>query len=277
MDMNEVLSEAIAFFIRHFGLIAGTVVLACLPLFAWQFLWVQQPGEWGPAQLYRSARDLLTVAGLTNAIFVNGSVNGKLVAGLLLGAYVSMVRGGALAFAISESYLGRKVTPAQAVAAANGRLLPLLIGNGWLAVFVVLVALIVPKMPMHEIELVIFALVMMAILPRVLLVTQTIMIEGLAGADGIRRSLHLVSGRFWFVFVIWLVAEIVLALLSLMPVFGLGLAQSALAGRNEMVANVAIPTLAMLFIDPIHDVVLVFVYYQLRRRKERFSIEPLSD
>lgn len=278
MDMNEVLSESIAFFVRHFGLIAGTVVLASLPLFVWQFLWVQQPGEWGPAQIYRSARDLLTIAGLSNVIFIDGKVNGRLVAGLLLGAYVSLVRGGALAFAVSESYVGRKVTPAQAVAAANGKLLPLLIGNGFAGLLVVLVALLVPKvLPIHEIELYVFALIVMAFLPRLLLVTQAVMIENVAGADAIRRSLFLVNGRFWFVFAIWLVTEIVLALLSLVPVFGLGMAQSALSGRNEMLVNVAIPTLAMLFIDPIHDVVLVFVYYQLRRRKERFTIERLRD
>lgn len=276
MDMNEVLSEAIAFFIQHFSLIAGTIVLACLPLFAWQFLWVQQPGEWGPAQIYRSARDLLTLAGLANVIFVDGQVNGRLVAGLLLGAYVSLVRGGALAHALSESYLGRRVTPAQAVTAANRKLLQLLFGNGFTAMIVIAIALIVPKVwPIPEAELYVFALIMMAILPRLLLVTQVIMIENTAGADGIRRSLALVQGRFWFVFVIWLVMEIVLALLSLVPVFGLGMAQTALAGRNEMLANVIIPTLAMLFIDPIHDVVLVFVYYQLRRRKERFSIADL--
>jgi hypothetical protein len=278
MDMNEVLSEAISFFVRHFGLIAGTVVLACLPLFAWQLLWYLQPGEWGPAQLYRSARDLLTLAGLTNVIFIDGNVNGRLVAGLLLGAYVSLARGGALAFAISESYLGRKVTPARAVAAANGRLAQLLLGNGVVAAIVIAVALLVPKVwPIPEAELYVFALIMMAILPRLLLVTPVVMIENASGAGGIRRSLSLVSGRFWFVFAIWLVMEIVLALLSLVPVFGLGLAQTALGGRNEMLANVIIPTLAMLFIDPVHDVVLVFVYYQLRRRKERFSIESLSD
>lgn len=278
MDMNEVLSEAISFFVRHFGLIAGTIILASLPLFAWQVLWYLQPGEWGPAQMYRSARDLLTIAGLSHAVFIDGKVTGKLVAGVLLGAYVSMVRGGALAYAISESYLGRKVTPAQAVAAANGKLLPLFIGNGFTALLVILVALLVSEFfPIDEIELYVFALIVMAFLPRLLLVTQIVMIENVAGADAIRRSLFLVNGRFWFVFAIWLVTEIVLALLSLVPVFGLGLAQSALTGRNEMLANVVIPLLAMLFIDPIHDVVLVFVYYQLRRRKERFSIEPLSD
>lgn len=276
MDMNEVLSEAIAFFIRHFWLIAGTVMLACLPLFAWQFLWFQQPSEWGPAQIYRSARDLPTLASLANVIFIDGKVNGKLIAGLLLGGYVSLVRGGALAFAISESYLGRKTTPAQAVSAANGKLLQLLAGNGLAALIVIAIALIVPKvLPIHEIEMYVFALIMMAILPRLLLVTPAVMIENTAGGDGIRRSLYLVQGRFWFVFAVWLVLEIVLALLSLVPVFGLGLAQSALSGRAEMLFSVAIPTLTMLFIDPIHDVTLVFVYYQLRRRKERFSVGDL--
>ena len=42
-----------------------------------------------------------------------------------------------------------------------------------------------------------------------------------------------------------------------------------------MLANVIIPALSLLFIDPLFDVVLVFVYYQLRRRKERFSIADL--
>lgn len=276
MDMNEVLSEAIAFFIRHFWLIAGTVVLACLPLFAWQFLWFQQPGEWGPAQIYRSARDLPALASLANAIFIDGKFNGKLIAGLLLGGYVSLVRGGALAHTISESYLGRKTTPAQAVSAANGKLLHLLVGNGLAALIVIAVALIVPKvLPIHEIEMYVFALIMMAILPRLLLVTPAVMIENIAGSDGIRRSVFLVQGRFWFVLAVWLVLEIVLALLSLVPVFGLGLAQSALSGRAEMLFSVAIPTLTMLFIDPIHDVTLVFVYYQLRRRKERFSVADL--
>lgn len=276
MDMNEVLSEAISFSTRHFGLIAGTVVLSCLPLFAWQFFWYQQPSEWGPAQIYRSARDLLTLAPLMNAILVDGSVNGRLVAGLLLGAYVSLVRGGALAHVLSESYLGRKVTPAQAVAVANSKLPQLLIGNGVIAIIVIALALLVPKVwPISGAELYVFALIVMAILPRLLLVTQVVMIENASGVAGIRRSLFLVQGRYWFVFATWLVMEIVLALLSLVPVFGLGMAQTALSGRNEMLANVIIPTLAMLFIDPLHDVVLVFLYYQLRRRKERFSIADL--
>jgi len=64
--------------------------------------------------------------------------------------------------------------------------------------------------------------------------------------------------------------EILLALLSLVPVFTLGLAQTSLSGRNELYAGVIIPTLAMFIIDPIFDVMLVFVYYQLRWRKEGF-------
>lgn len=271
MDANEVLSESISFFIRHFGLIAGVVLLAGLPLFVWQFLWLQQPGEWGSPVVYHSARDLANIAGLANAIVVNGNMNGMLIAGVMVGAYVSLVRGGALAFALSESYLGRKVTPAQAVGAAISKFTRLLIGHGCIALLIVLIALAVPKLPLNEFESWAFAAIMLAIVPRFLLITQTIMIEDVSGVDGIRRSLGLVSGRFWFVFVIWIVVEIVLGLLSLVPAFALGLAQTALAGRNEMIARVLIPSLAMLFIDPLFDVALVFVYYQLRRRKERFD------
>lgn len=275
MDMNEVLSESISFFVRNWRLIAGTVVLACLPYFLWQLLWIQQPSEWTPAQIYRSSRDLLTVAGLVNVIFVDGVVNGQLIAGLLLAGYVSLVRGGALAHALSQRYLGRKVTPAQAVGRANSRLWPLFVGHGWVLLIIALLAVLVPKLPVSEIELLVFAIVMMAVMPRLLLITQTIMIEEVAGVEGIRRSLMLVSGRFWYIFAIWVVVEIVLALLTLVPVFALGLAQSTLSGRSELYASAIISTLAMLFIDPIFDVVLVFLYYQLRRRKEHFSIPDL--
>ena len=272
MDVNEILGESVHFFSQNFWLVAGIVVLAGLPLFIWQALSLAKPNEWVAPLHFRSARDLADILDLVKGI-AEGKWNGRLLASLCVSAYTGLVQAGALAYALSERIAERAVTPLQAVAAAFHRLGALAAGNGVTLMVVAAVALLAGRLPTGSFSLIAFAVLMLALYPRWLLTTQTIMADGLNGIAGLRRSIELVGGRYWFVLGVWLVAELLLVITSLIPTFILGIISvSNLPSQTRQLANLIIPSAAAIVFDPFWHVTLVLVYFQLRRRWLRLNV-----
>jgi hypothetical protein len=163
--------------------------------------------------------------------------------------------------------MGRDLAAIDAVRAALAKFGALLIANGLPAIIVVCAAVIASASPAAGTG--IFALLMLALLPRWAVATQAVMTEDLSGLAGLRRSFGLVHGRYWYVLAILAIAEIVLALASLLPIFAQGMAAVILNGQSERMAEVMIAFAAAVLIDPLYNVVVLCVYFQLRRRSSR--------
>lgn len=269
MDLNDIVSESIQFFAQNFLLVAGIVVLAGLPLFIWQVFAVLKPNEWVTPLHYRSARDLGDVLNLVSSV-AGGRWNSRLIASLGVSAFASLIQAGALVHAVSERAGTRTVTPLQCIFAAYSRLGALVTGNGLIFIIVVMAALAVGKLPPGISTLAVFALVMLALYPRWLLVTPAIMAGRLDGLWGMRRAIEVTGGRYWFVLSVWLVTELVLVVAALIPMFVLGLISvSDLPTQTRQLANLIIPGLGAIVIDPAWHIMAVLLYFQVHRRWAR--------
>lgn len=270
MDVNEVISEAANFLLHNFALVAAIVIAANVPLFIWQFFALTQPDSWEIPFRYRSGRDLATVASLIQTL-TRRPPSGAQLASLVISGVAALLQSGALAYALSKRYAGEPVHVLDALAEAGRRLPALAVGIGVPAFIVVVSALLSVRLPGTDFDLIPFIAVMLALYPRWLLTSQALMSEGLGGIAAIRRSFALTRGYFWYVLVIWLITELLLNLATLVPTFIVGIASVSLPITTLRVLNVLTTNFVAVVIDPFFNVVIVFVYFQLRRRKERVS------
>lgn len=266
LDLNEVVNEALAFFVANIGLAVRIVLLANLPFFIWLALSVIEPSQWFTPVRYRSARDLLSFANLAG-VFVADRWNGQLVASIMIATFSSLIQAGGLAHALAERAHGRDVAAIDAVRAALARFGDLLLANAVPALIVVAAVAVAIASPVFGTAA--FALLMLALVPRWLVATQAVMVEGVGGLAALRRSFELASGRYWYVLAIVVIAEIVLGLASLLPIFAQGMTSVLLDGEAQRAADVLIAFAAAVVIDPFYNVVVMFVYFQLRRRAAR--------
>jgi hypothetical protein len=275
MDVNEVIGEAADFLLHNFALITTIVIAANVPLFVWQVFALAQPESWDIPFRYRSGRDLATVAGLVNTL-TRQRPSGAQLASLVISGVVALLQSGALAYALSKRYAGESVHALDALSEAGRRLPALAVGMGMPALIVVVSALAAARLPGTDFDLVPFIAVMLALYPRWLLVPQALMSEGLRGIAAIRRSFALTRGYFWYVLVIWLIAELLLTLATLVPTFVVGIASVSLPVATLRLLNVVTTNFVAIVIDPFFNVVIVFLYFQLRRRKERYPPSPFD-
>lgn len=315
MNIGDMFDAAFRLYRQHFLTFVGIVALLQVPMAMIQSLvqltignsalnellrFSTRPPALSPGQSIFDAlpiRDILVYYGVTLAVAV---VQYLIVQNLISGA---------LAFAISRSYLGRPVSILGAysfgvrryVSLVLASLAPFLIGfvlaallfgcsaaagaaiavgaqggRGGSIAAVVLIGLVALGL------LIVLGLVSLFFYVRFLLATQAIVLEGQGPLAGLRRSWRLVGGSFWRTIGIMILMGILIYLLSTIPAllvsFALNFASGgALANlaRNQVITLV-VAYIGLIVALPLQLAVYTLLYYDLRIRKEGYDLELMA-
>lgn len=181
----------------------------------------------------------------------------------LAGLFTGLLSNAAAIYAVSRWYIGKKTNAATSlVAALNSAVSILLAGLIFVsaaAAGVILSTLII------GIPLLVFVVVAW------FFYAQAIMIEGKGPAESLRRSYNLVRGSWWRVFGIgtaFVSLLIIVVLVAASPGILLGL-------KHRLLGDLLI-TLGTVFVTPIGYIAATLVYFDLRIRKEEYTLEALA-
>ncbi len=241
-DVGGLLDRVFKMYLGNFAQMIGTLAIVYVPYVALTMIW---------------QRVLMREGG------AGGMVLGLL--GVFVWAFVFMpLATGAITFAVSEQYLGRRISIGQSYSRASGHL-GTIIGSGILVGLVVLVGLILLIVPG-----ILFMLSYAVVIPAVV-------IEGLGVTESMDRSKGLAQGHRGRVFLVLLV----LWLLSILLTIGVGVASATFfgpmrPGQLQPLGTEAIQDLIGLLTAPLGTIAAVIIYYDLRVRKEGFDLEMLS-
>lgn len=186
---------------------------------------------------------------------------------MVLAVVGSTLSSGALAKAVSESYLGRESSVAEVYRFVLPRFGSLL-GASLLIALLTLVGYLVCVVPGVLVSL------------WLAVATPAIVIEGAGAIDGMQRSKALTSGNLGKVFLVGLLT-VLLALVIQWPVVWLaGLLGKYLSREVSVALGVIVQQVLafpmQLIATPIISTALVLLYYDLRIRKEGFDLEVLA-
>jgi len=204
--------------------------------------------------------------GFSTPMIVGAAGGGLLLYGLWLIGYAIVYA--ALAVAISRSYLGAEVRPADAYAQVTRNIGPLLVT--WLIV-----------------GLITFLGFLLCVIPGVYAAVALsfawplVVLEGLGPGAAVNRSAELVKGYWWRVFGTMLLFGLIVAVIQAavsMP-FGIAFAVLGAAGAPGLAQGLQqlVSTLLGMLLLPLTMTGLVILYYDLRVRKEAFDLQLMAD
>ncbi len=184
--------------------------------------------------------------------------------GSLIASFASVVIAAALAWAVSNRYLGRTVTVGEAYRAVTGRIGTLVVAALWVGVRLGLMAITVIGIPFA-----IYFGVSWALL------SQTIVLEGNSIGGASQRSRELVRGYWWKTLGLFLVVLLLIAIVG--GIVG-GVFVAVVSGADyetkRIVTGVAQLIVGVL-LTPIQIVATTLLFYDLKIRKEAFDLEAM--
>ena len=238
MTLAEILDMGFRLLRNHFGLLLGISAVVYLP---YGIL----------AGLFESTFESQALGGGALSLSL---ISIWLLLALIAFTIVTPLVTCAITHALGELYLGRPSTLPGAFEAALPRLLPLA-GTYLLAALAILAGLILLVVP---------GLYLMLAFT---LVTQIIMLEGLAGVTALGRSRHLMRGNLLRAFALGMVVALLGGVLS----FGLELVFAVAPGFG-VVGSALAQAVAFAY----YSAVSVVFYFDVRARKEAFDLEHLA-
>lgn len=258
LGIGEILDVAIKIYFRHIGTFLRIIVFVVLP-----------------AQIVEATILVSAGAESNSSLFDPAPANGDLEVGTIIVGYLvvfglsliaNSIATGACFKAVADAYLGSDPDWKQSLRYAGRRLHSIL----WISILgglitgIAVLALIVGA---------IYFLVAFTVAVPVLLT------EGTKGSKALRRSMRLVSGRWWPTFGLILLGGI----LSSLAGFLIGGLVSALsftsAGETTVVAIVVATvsgTIAAMLVTPLQAAYTTVLYFDLRVRKEAFDLQLLA-
>jgi hypothetical protein len=111
---------------------------------------------------------------------------------------------------------------------------------------------------------------------RVSFAAPAIVIEGVTGWGGLRRSWSLSTGSWGRIFGILLLVSVMVAIMSGTISGFLGLPSFALGEAQRVAAMSAAAAVTSVFVIPIQLIAVTLLYYDLRIRREAFDLEMLA-
>ena len=215
----------------------------------------------------RSFRVLWPIALIAEIPAIIGAFvpNQTLAAALSLASvFTGLLAGGAVTYAVSQQYLGRPVTVGACYVAALNRALSLLIA---LVVFmVVMFGAVLLSLILIGIPLLIYIVVAFFFF------VQVIIIERKGPIDALTRSRQVVRGSWWRVFGIGIVFVLLIVAIS----FVVAIPAVILFGFPDEVLGDVFITLGGALLTPLGYVGATLVYFDLRVRKEGYTLETLA-
>ena len=256
MEIADILDTAIRLYRQNFTLFMEIVAVVQVFLMA-----IYMIGMWAVSQT------MMTTGGEEipwQALLGLGPLGLLYMGGLILLFPVSEA---ALAFAISETYLGRRIS----VLEAYRRMWPLI----WRLLGTMILVSIVISLGTG-----------MCLIPGLLvwvwfaITTPIVALERTAGPTAMDRSYRLVSGHWWRVLGTLLLLQLILIVATLAISLPAMLAVMLLLSEsNPLLAQsltTAIQTITNIVVRPVLMIGVVLIYYDLRIRKEGFDLVTLT-
>lgn len=181
----------------------------------------------------------------------------------IIGVVASIFAAAASAHAVRQRYLGRDIDAAASYSRALSRAVPLIVALIILSAVLFLCALL--SLILIGIPLFFFFLVSW------FFVDQVIVLENREAGGAFRRSRTLVQGSWWRVFGIGVVYLVVLLALSL-----IGLIPIAIFSNIAPSVGQAVSTIWSTLLTPILHIGATLVYFDLRVRKEGYTLETMA-
>jgi hypothetical protein len=316
MSIGDMFDAAFRLYREHFLTFIGVVALVQVPMAIVQFLMQFVVGRAATLDVLRfSARPPVILPGsnpfaafpVSSFLTFYGITLGiAIFQGLIVQSLIT----GALANAISRSYLGRPISILDSyrfgvrryLALIGASVLLLLIGAALILLYsgcaVGAVAAGAAALRNSRslalaslVGVLVVALLFILLIPtflfffiRFILTTQAIVLEGCGPLAGLRRSWRLIGSAFWralgiFVLVI-LLSYLISVIPSLMVVFGLNLLSGGAIRDSDIIRNQALGSLVaqvgLIVALPLLFSIYTLLYYDLRVRKEGYDLELMA-
>jgi hypothetical protein len=295
MGLGEILDLAITLYRRNFITLAGISAVVSIPVLILQVI----------AALFALPTDPFAASSQVSTLFNNSMamfffVGGFMLVGIL-SAIAEIYEAGAMAAAVSSSYLGRVITIRQAYGQSLRRWFPLFISTLFLGLvnlvclspFIAIFSLSMAASIMNTTSSTSSAVAGLSILclciisipllflwtwltTRLTFFTQSIVLENWGARSGLGRSWRLVKNSFWRVWGTMLLLGIFIYILTMVPTFAVQFGTSAFLPGSIALStmfNSAISTIVAILITPIQFAVMTMLYYDLRIRKEGFDLQ----
>jgi hypothetical protein len=233
---------------------------------------------------------------------------GMIIVNLLYAVIFQPLLEGALAYTISQRYLGHERGVGEGFGAAvrhspaliGARLIPVLVGvmisGAIIAVMGLIVAALVGRSLSDSLDsgslglivgvgmlafmlIGVVALVGLALLVRILFTSQVIMVEGAGPWQSLVRSWRLTQGSFWRIVGYMLLIALLMYLLAALPMFVLSFAMSiiGLDQRVQLIITTCTSTVISVIVTPFSVIAYTLLYFDLRVRREGFDLEQQAN
>jgi len=269
--LGELLDAGFTLYRRNFVLIAAIAAVLEIPSALLRYLALQ-------GTTFDSSRppDLSRLTGLLIGFAGVGIVQFLLIQPLVQAA---MTR------AVSDRYLDREATVKTSYRSAWLRLRSLIAMSleqtvlllGLFAAVLLPIGLLAAVAGARALFLLLFAVpVAIWAAIRLSFAAPAIVIEGVSGWRGLRRSWTLTTGSWWRVFGIIVLVTIMVAIMGGTINGILSLPAAALPAGARLAYTSVAGAAVNVFVTPIHLIVITLLYYDLRIRREAFDIEMLA-
>ena len=311
LDLGELLDESFRLYRNNFLTFAAIAALILVPYALVSFV-AQYPLQAQIAELQNQTNSGANPFARQSPFEMIGDMLfwyvGIIAVNLLYAVIFQPLLEGALAYTISQRYLGQESGVGEGFGAAlrrspaliGARLLPVLVGvaisGAILGIVALIVALAVGRNINDSLDSVslltigvvgmlafvllgIATLVALALLVRIMFTSQTIMAEGAGAWESLARSWRLTEGSFWRIVGYMLLIMLLMYLLAALPVFVVTFA-AGIAGLDQQV-QLIITTCASavlsVIVTPFSMIAYTLLYYDLRVRKEGFDLEQQAN
>ena len=270
-EVGAILDTAVALYRRNFFTYVGIVALMQVPISLATTLaaaWLLDPATLSrqpQAPAYSSSPDALQSYNQAAVVWISDLLSRSLIIlGIrVIGAVLTTVATGALAWCIAEGYLGRRPTIRAAYRAVRSR-----IGSLTGSILVLSLAFLLFFLP----PLFLWIYVSWSF------VSQVIVLEGRTLSAALARSWELVRGSWWRVFgvltLLWLISLVLGAPVSL--VSG-ALAFTGLPWALQTIAAQFSTLLVAVLYVPVQLAAMTLLYFDLRVRQEGFDLQMALD
>ena len=264
MEISDVIDVAIRLYRHNFAQLLGITAIVYVPVMGLQTVVI--------IELMNAAQSIKG----NQVPWAQLSVLGAGLLGVLfLAAILLPLAEGACCIAVSELYLGRKIT----IAEAYRRVFP----NLWKLIWTfILVGLFVGAIYIGGLILCILPGIVGYVWAWTILLFAwpVVVLEGTWGPEALRRSHYLVKDYFWRILGTWIVLGLIVGLAAQAIAVPVQLiCMAALGEKQPLLAQAITQSVAMavtLLIRPVNIIGIVLLYYDARIRKEGFDLQVMA-
>ena len=266
LSLDDIVSESITLLLRYFPQFLALAALANLPVLFWQLLTLAAPDQWVSPPRFQTLTETSSISAFI-AYVTEGRNNLNTLMAIGVGVLASLLQTVGVSVYGYQRAMGRTMSLATTMQHTLKQFPAMLLGGAMPMAAIILVDNYLPKNTWGNLFYIVLLLVLY---PRFLFVPASVALEDASGLTALWRSLRLVSSAYWRVLGIWLVLELVIAMILLLPTLFIGLSSVNLVlGTPQRLVNFGVGNLTIFVIDSFRSIALMLLFVDVRRRSDR--------